>query len=718
MGGNKPMGKGAAKQERHISLKNYLLAFSIPVFIVGLLLLWNESWYARQKAEVMHTATLKQVAESIDMVKEHCDAIAYSAQNQSGLVTALKEGGQAEYISRWIRAYQEMSEFSVYMALYQRGTQSVYLADGLKPYSTFEENLDALSASMAGLYGQINKISTQRSITLYRTVEDPYCIAYLYSLMDDNAKIVGTLCVAVPSSVIKEIYYRFFNAKTVGLVVLDAANNPLFVEPRQWPLLKELKGLQGTGVSSLSDRRTVALRVVSSTSQQSYCICMSATEFYQRGTMQVLIYPMIALGILSAMLFAILFFHSHQRYLNVMDRKNNDLSNKLDEHAQIIRNLVLRKLVDGSINDENLIQYNLRCANLTLNKAFFMIAVFFLPPETDTETVQKAASTICQDLETEEAVFYCFDRFEYNQLILLANFETENGQTSVIQTVKYLAGRTDIPCTCVGIGRPRHNLQKLSHALVEALVAIHEKLNPQDQSIYLFEPVQQEGRVYNQFAIEKSLIRQSLCSGNQTMLHTSIKKLFSHLSCSSSNDSVLRCAYYDIVNFCISLGAEFDRPLSDETIAELSNFQTANALEEQVMEVLQELCVHAKTQMIEHLNAPKHNLLNYVQAHFRDPALSLTTISDELNLTQSYISKLFKEETGQTFISYVRELRIGYAKRELMETSRPIKDIIADSGYIDAASFSRTFKAMENITPSEYRARMQSVMRENSGNEA
>lgn len=711
------MCKDEAKQERHISLKNYLLAFSIPVLLVGLLLWWNESWYAHQKAEIMHTATLNQVADSIDMIKEHCDAIAYSAQNQPGLVNALKEGSQPEYISRWIGAYQEMSEFSVYMALYQRGSQSIYLADGLVPYSVFEANLDSLSASMAGLYGKLNKISTQRSVTLYRTAEDPYCIAYLYSLMDDSAKIVGTLCIAVPSSVIKEIYSRFFNAKTAGLVVLDAANNPLFVEPRQWALLKELRGLQGTGVSSLSDRRTIALRIVSSGSQQSYYICMSATEFYQWGTMQVLIYPMIALCVLSAMLFAVLFFRSHQRYLNAMDRKNNDLSNKLDEHAQIIRNLVLRKLVDGSISDENLIQYNLRCANLTLNKPLFMIAVFLLLPETDTEAVQKAASQICKNLETDEAIYYCFDRFEYSQLILLANFETEHGQNTVIQTVKYLADRTEIPCTCVGVGRPRHNLQKLSHALVEALVAIHENLNPQDQFIYLFMPLQQENRIYNQFTIEKSLIHQSLRSGNQTMLHTSIRKLFSHLSCSNSSDAVLQCAYYDIVNFCISLGEEFGHSLSDETIAELSNFQTANALEEQVIEVLEELCVHAKAQMIEHLNAPKHNLLNYVQAHFRDPSLSLTTISDELNLTQSYISKLFKEETGQTFISYVRELRIGYAKRELMETNRPIKDIIADSGYIDAASFSRTFKAMENMTPSEYRAHMQSTMREASGNE-
>lgn len=704
------MNRGAnAKDGQHISLKQYLLAFSIPVLLVGLLLLWHEVWFVRQKAELMHTATLKQVAESIDMMKEHCDNIAYSAQRQSGLVDALKEGGQeqTDYITRWLRTYQDMSEFSVYIALYQRGTQSIYLADGLMPYSAFEETLDTLSASMAGLYGYFNKVTTQRSVTLYRTLDDPYCIAYLYSMTDENAKIIGTLCVMVPTTVIQEIFYRFFSAKTTMPVVLDAAGNPLFIEPRQWASLKELKSLQGTGVTCLADHKTVALRIVSSGSQQSYCICMSAADFYQWGTTPMLIYPMVALCILVAMLFAILMFRAHRRTFNQMDRQNSDLSIKLDEHAQIIRELVLRKLVDGSINDDNVIQYNLRCANITLDKPCFMIAVFFLPPDTDMEIVQKAAADACEGLAAEDVLYYCFDRFEDNQLILLANMDSESCQVHVLQAVKRLARLPEIPCTQVGIGRLRHSLQKLSHALVEALVAIHEQLNPQDHAIYLFDPTQREGNAYSRLTIEKSLIRQSLRSGNQTMLRTSIRKLFANLSCTDASASMLRCAYYDMVNFCIALGVEFNHPLSDQTIAELSGFQTAGALEKQVTEVLEALCVHAKAQMLEHLNAPKHNLLNYVQTHFRDPDLSLTTISDELNLTQSYISKLFREETGQTFISYVRELRLSYAKRELMETDRPIKDIIADSGYIDAASFSRTFKAQERITPSEYRMRMQ-----------
>lgn len=697
-----------------VSLKNYILAFCIPVLLVGLLLLWDEVWYVHQNAESMHTATLQQVVESIDMIKEHCNNIAANAQAQPGLVDALQEGGQTrtDFISRWIRAYQDMSEFSVYIAMYQRGTQDVYLADGLKPYGEFEDTLDALSASLAGLYGQMNKVTTSQAVTLYRVKDAPYCIAYLYSLMDDSAEIVGTLCVIVPSSAIKEIFYRFFNAKTAALTVLDAACKPLFVEPRQWGSLKALRGLQGTGVTRLDDGQTVVLRVVSARSQQSYCICMAPSDFYRWGSSQVLIYPMIALCVFTALLLAMIIFRSHQRHLNVMGRQNDDLSNKLDKHAQIIRDLVLRKLVDGSINEEDVIQYNLRCANLSLDKPVFFLAVLAFADECDMENVQKLAADICQEMATEDIAYYCFTRFEYSQLILLANVEREACQAEVIKAVRRLVNLPGMACMGAGVGRARHSLQKLSHVLVEALVAINEKLNAHDGPIYIFEPAETGRDYYSQFAIEKSLIRQSLRNGNQAMLQTSVKKVFSDLACSDQSDYVLRCIYYDIVNFCIALGVEFDSPLPDETIAELSSFQTVSTLEKQVTEIMQRLCVHAKEQMLVRLNAPKHNLLNYVQAHFRDSDLSLAMISDELNLTQSYISKLFKEETGQTFISYVKELRLHYAKRELAESSRPIKDIIADSGYIDAASFSRTFKAQEGVTPSEYRMRMQAAARE------
>ena len=139
---------------------------------------------------------------------------------------------------------------------------------------------------------------------------------------------------------------------------MDAARKPLLVSPQQWPQLKQIKTLQGTGVMRLQAPDTVALRTVSPASQQSYFVCMSASDFYRRGTSQALIYPMIALCVLSAALLAMTIFRAHQRRLNAMSRQNDDLSDKWDQHAQLIRELVLRKLVDGSIRDENGLQYH------------------------------------------------------------------------------------------------------------------------------------------------------------------------------------------------------------------------------------------------------------------------------------------------------------------------------------------------------------------------
>lgn len=692
-----------------ISLRHYLLAFCIPVLLVGVLLLWNEVWYMRQESERMHAATLAQVAESIDMVKEQCDALAARTQAQSALIEALKTGDQAGFISRWIQAYQEMSEFSVSVAVYARGTQQVYLANGPLPYGAFEEGLNRMSASLAGLYSQLNRVTTPQSVTLYRQQDDPYSIAYLYALMDDNARPVGTLCVMVPSITIREIFYRFFNAKTATLTVLDAARKPLLVSPQQWPQLKQIKTLQGTGVMRLQDPDTVALRTVSPASQQSYFVCMSASDFYRRGTSQALIYPMIALCVLSAALLAMTIFRAHQRRLNAMSRQNDDLSDQLDKHAQLIRELVLRKLVDGSIRDENGLQYNLRCANLTLSKPVFFLAVFSFSPESDMDQAQRAAAAVCEAMENEQITYTCFTRFEYSQLILLANADRDENRAEVVRTAQRLMTLDGASCLKAGIGRAHHSLLKLNHALVEAMTAMNEQMNAQDGALYVFDPPAASGERFPQYVIEKSLIRESIRNGSQTMLESSVKKIFIHLACADQSEAVLRLLYYDMVNFCIALSEEFDSPLSDDAIAALSAFQSPAVLEERILEILTNLCSQTKERVTECLSAPKYHLLAYVQEHFRNPELSLSMISEETNLSHSYISKLFKDETGQTFISYVKELRFNYVRRELAETDRPVKDIITDSGYIDAASFTRSFRQLEGVTPGEYRLRMQTI---------
>ena len=82
---------------------------------------------------------------------------------------------------------------------------------------------------------------------------------------------------------------------------------------------------------------------------------------------------------------------------------------------------------------------------------------------------------------------------------------------------------------------------------------------------------------------------------------------------------------------------------------------------------------------------------------------SLEQVADSFSLSQSYLSRFYKQETGYTFTQYITLLRLDKAKRLLIETSLPLKDIVVQVGYIDTASFVRKFKACEGVTPGQWR---------------
>ena len=68
-----------------------------------------------------------------------------------------------------------------------------------------------------------------------------------------------------------------------------------------------------------------------------------------------------------------------------------------------------------------------------------------------------------------------------------------------------------------------------------------------------------------------------------------------------------------------------------------------------------------------------------------------------------YMSKLFKEEMGETFINYVTDKRLDKTKKLLAETDLSIKEIAGQTGYSDQNYFSRQFKNKFGISPTDFR---------------
>ena len=107
-------------------------------------------------------------------------------------------------------------------------------------------------------------------------------------------------------------------------------------------------------------------------------------------------------------------------------------------------------------------------------------------------------------------------------------------------------------------------------------------------------------------------------------------------------------------------------------------------------------------------DSPRMNVLirrvcDYISAHYSDQ-LSISTLSEMVYLTPTYLCVLFKKNTGKTLNNYITDVRLDAACRLLSMTSIHLQDICYQVGYLSPSYFSRLFKSRYGVSPSQYRS--------------
>lgn len=96
----------------------------------------------------------------------------------------------------------------------------------------------------------------------------------------------------------------------------------------------------------------------------------------------------------------------------------------------------------------------------------------------------------------------------------------------------------------------------------------------------------------------------------------------------------------------------------------------------------------------------------YIADHYEDTELSLSKVAEYVGLNEKYFTNRFSKETGETFSSYLTELRMQKAKELLKTTTFKIYEISEMVGYHNVEHFNRMFKKLNNISPAQYRKTM------------
>lgn len=132
------------------------------------------------------------------------------------------------------------------------------------------------------------------------------------------------------------------------------------------------------------------------------------------------------------------------------------------------------------------------------------------------------------------------------------------------------------------------------------------------------------------------------------------------------------------------------------------NAQDASALREWFIFKISEAARNVMTKQDEKSNNDIKTAKDYIEKNF-DKNISLDDVSRVVNISPYYFSKLFKEETGENFIDYLTNLRIGRAKELLKKGELSMKEICNEIGYADPNYFSRTFKKNVGVSPTEFK---------------
>jgi len=178
-----------------------------------------------------------------------------------------------------------------------------------------------------------------------------------------------------------------------------------------------------------------------------------------------------------------------------------------------------------------------------------------------------------------------------------------------------------------------------------------------------------------------------------------------------------RCLMFDLVcTFLKTMGELGDVQASflekhPKALERLTGLRSVKDIQAGLAEMLEEVCrltaakqeANRSRDRDRQLSSFAESIQGYIEEHYEDPNLNITMIGDTFGMKATYLSKLYKDQTGEGLLDAINRTRINRAK-ELLRTERTsLEEAAGRSGFSSVNTFIRAFKKVEGVTPGQYK---------------
>lgn len=400
------------------------------------------------------------------------------------------------------------------------------------------------------------------------------------------------------------------------------------------------------------------------------------------------------------------------KYLHI---QNSDLHQHLYSNRTAIKDHLLFRLLSGQI--ENLETFNRQGEpfGITYSHTLFLVAVIYLP-----QSAEDAHNLISQDIvERIEGFFeepfevYVRDDSQHEQYVLLACLpvSAKHAFAERLRTLCKDFHDKLSPNTEIGVSTFESDLSHLPMRYLEAVNLSDYRFISSTGAIHFPEDeVENSDRFVVEQLLESIPVKLHKIFNHQSFdeLETYIEEIQTFIQ--ENNISVFAAR---MLGFCLinSTIREAYRLRSNKyimnldppnliVVSKLKNFEEINQFLVYYINVLKNELrgISALQEDKQHMQ----KISSYIGEVYTDCNLSVQSIADHFGLSLSQLSKEFKNEYGINISEYITQVRIQAAKTMLLENKLSIREIAEKIGYLNANSFTRRFRQMTGVTPSEY----------------
>ncbi len=587
-------------------------------------------------------------------------------------------------------------------------------------------------------------------------------LTYVYSLpINAKQNICANLVVLIDEQNIKKLLgdLKWLNNGLLYVTDKDGqiiTSNDSNISIEDFPELK-LEGNEGYEVIE-SANGSMALSYISSNQQGWKYISLMPMDIYmervsdiKRITVVIFLASLVS-GLIVAVLFAYRNYSPVRKIMGIISTNDTESSEKhfnefeyiqktiehtfeedkkilvmLEEQKPIIRDNLIRRLLEGRINlSEASSRKSLHSFGIDFPYEMFAVILFNFDKQQILSDGYTEAQYTLSKLKISDYIIQLFtsnniksyiNDVDSENIALLVNVSGSNANT-VTDRLNLFANKalsfikdTIGICCSVGIGSIYRSVSDINKSYLEVIRALDYKMLKGYGSIVRYEDIVKSDQSYYYPLETEQQLMNYLKSGELE----SAKKTFDYLFEENVNKrtlspDMLKLLFSDMVGTIVKIiineiKTDYQSVFRDDfnPITCLSDCVTTEEIRIRFYTIFNNLCTFINNNKKSHNTKLINKITKYVKKEYANPELCLQLIASVFNISVPYLSRFFKEQTGENLNNYINNMRIEKSKELLRIQDVSISDVATHVGFNNHSSFIRVFKKVTGKTPGAYR---------------